>query len=37
LTVLILNLQETQGVFVLVCQRMVFNLTTLIVIRTLAR
>jgi hypothetical protein len=36
LIVLILNLQGTQGVFILVCQRMVSNLTAPIVIRTLA-
>jgi hypothetical protein len=36
LIVLILNLQGTEGVFVLVCQRMVSNLTAPIVIRTLA-
>jgi hypothetical protein len=36
LTVLILNLQGTQGVFVLVCRRMVSSLTALIVICTLA-
>jgi hypothetical protein len=36
LIVLILSLQGTQGVFVLVCQRMVSNLTAPIVIRTLA-
>jgi hypothetical protein len=36
LTVLILNLQGTKGVFVLVYRRMVSILTTPIVIRTLA-
>jgi hypothetical protein len=35
LIVLILNLQGTQGVFVLVCRWMVSNPTTPIVIRTL--